>query len=124
MQNHCRGAMLLPHDCNSIIRMWQLFESNTILNHYILEWFILVKLCMVMVLGNVEDEHVFSSLSFVKSKLQNCPTTHLNLIFRCMLCLSTIYNHSLSTLLFVRPNCRWAQCLALLSSCISGFISY
>jgi hypothetical protein len=35
---------------------------------------------MVMVLGNVEDEHVFSSLSFVKSKLQNHFTTHLNLV--------------------------------------------
>jgi hypothetical protein len=33
-----------------------------------------------MVLGNVEDEYVFSNLSFVKSKLQNCLTKHLNLV--------------------------------------------
>jgi hypothetical protein len=72
--------MLPPHNCNLMTRMWQLFEFNTILNHCSLEWFFLVKLCMVMVLGSVEDEHVFSNLSFLKSKLQNHLTTHLNLI--------------------------------------------
>jgi len=61
--------MLLPHNYKPMTRIWQLFESNTIFNHCILEWFILVKLCMVMVLGSVEDEHVFYNLSFVKSKL-------------------------------------------------------
>jgi hypothetical protein len=35
---------------------------------------------MVMVLGNVEDKHIFSNLCFVKSKLWNHLTTHLNLI--------------------------------------------
>jgi len=38
---------------------------------------------MVMVLGNVEDERCFSTLSFVKSKLRNKLTTHLDLVV-CM----------------------------------------
>lgn len=49
MQKHCQGAMLPPHNYNSTTRMWQLFKSSTILNHHILEWIILVMLCMVMV---------------------------------------------------------------------------
>jgi hypothetical protein len=36
----------------------------------------------VMVLGNVEDEHCFSTLSFMKSKLWNQLTTHLDLVVK------------------------------------------
>jgi hypothetical protein len=35
---------------------------------------------MAMVLGSVEDERCFSTLSFVKSKLKNKLTTHLDLV--------------------------------------------
>jgi hypothetical protein len=33
-----------------------------------------------MVLGSMEDEHTFSNLSFVKSKLWNWLITHLDLV--------------------------------------------
>jgi hypothetical protein len=36
----------------------------------------------VMVLGNVEDERCFSTLSFMKSKLWNQLTTHLDLVVK------------------------------------------
>jgi hypothetical protein len=35
---------------------------------------------MVMVLGSVEDEHTFSNLAFIKTKLQNSFTMHLDLV--------------------------------------------
>jgi hypothetical protein len=38
---------------------------------------------MAMVLGSVEDEQCFSTLSFTKNKLNNQLTTHLDLIV-CM----------------------------------------
>jgi hypothetical protein len=44
----------------------------------------------VVVLGSVEDEHVFSNLSFVKSKLRNHLTIRLNLIV--WMCVQSFYN--------------------------------
>jgi len=35
-----------------------------------------------MVLGNVEDERTFSTLTFMKSKLKNRLTTHLDLVVK------------------------------------------
>jgi hypothetical protein len=43
----------------------------------------LVCLCMVMVLGSVEDEQTFSNLAFVKLKIWNQFISHLDLVV-CM----------------------------------------
>lgn len=40
----------------------------------------MTKFCIFLVLGGVEDEHTFSNLAFMKTKLQNQLTTHLDLI--------------------------------------------
>jgi hypothetical protein len=79
MQNHAQFSMLPPHDCNPITCLWERFGSSVILNHCLFEWFKLAKLCMVMVLGSVEDKCTFSNLVFIKTKLQNCLTMHLDL---------------------------------------------
>ncbi len=46
------------------------------------ESFRLVELVIVMVFGNVEDEKTLSTLIFMKSKLRNWLTTHLDLVVR------------------------------------------
>jgi hypothetical protein len=69
MQNHCQITMLLPLDCNPTARLWERLGPSGILNHRFLELFKFVELCMVMVLGNVKNEHTFSNLVFMKSKL-------------------------------------------------------
>jgi hypothetical protein len=51
--------------------------------HKLSEWLKLVELSMAMVLGSVEDEQCFSTLSFTKNKLNNQLTTHLDLVM-CM----------------------------------------
>jgi hypothetical protein len=80
MQNHAQSTMLPPHDCNPITCLWERLRSNVTLNHRLSKWFKIAKLCMVIVLGNLEDESTFSNLTFIKTKLQNCLTTHLDLI--------------------------------------------
>jgi hypothetical protein len=37
---------------------------------------------MAMVLGNVKDERCFSNLGFMKNKLKNILTTHLDLVVK------------------------------------------
>jgi hypothetical protein len=35
-----------------------------------------------MVLGSVKDERTFSTITFIKSKLRNQPTTHLDFVVK------------------------------------------
>jgi hypothetical protein len=52
------------------------------LQHQLLEYFALAELFVVIILGNVEDEHCFSTLFFLKSKLHNRLIKRLNLVAR------------------------------------------
>jgi hypothetical protein len=47
-----------------------------------IKWLKLMELSMAMVLGNVRDERCFSNLRFMKSKLKNKLTTHLDLVVK------------------------------------------
>jgi hypothetical protein len=40
----------------------------------------MTKFCIVLVLGDMEDELTFSNLAFMKIKFQNQFTTHLDLV--------------------------------------------
>jgi hypothetical protein len=46
------------------------------------EFFKLIELLIIMVLGSVEDERTFSTLTFMKLKLKNHLTTHLDLVVK------------------------------------------
>jgi len=74
--------MLPPHDCNPTTRLWERFASSAIVSQRLLEWFKLVQLCMVMIIGNVEDERTFSNMSFMKNKFHNHLIIHLDLVVK------------------------------------------
>jgi hypothetical protein len=54
--------------------------SNVVLAQKLLEFLKLVQIAIVMVVGSVEDEKTLSIVRFMKSKLGNCLTTHLDLV--------------------------------------------
>jgi hypothetical protein len=68
MQSNNESAMKPSHDCNPSTQMWRNFTSNVILKYRISKYFKLVELTIVVVLGSVEDEHAFSTITFMKSK--------------------------------------------------------
>jgi hypothetical protein len=51
--------MLPPHDYNPTTCLWERLGFNVILNHHVSERFRLTKLCMVIMLGNMENERTF-----------------------------------------------------------------
>jgi hypothetical protein len=67
--NHV-DALEPPLVCNLIIQLWSKLAFIGLLQYQLIEYFTLVKLTMVMILGNVKDECCFFTLSFMKSKLQ------------------------------------------------------
>lgn len=70
-------AMEPPFHVNSFIRLWWTLSIFWVLNNCFLEIFKSVEIDAIQVLGSVEDEHTFSTLSFMKSKLQNKLWEHL-----------------------------------------------
>jgi len=65
---------------NPLTKLWKTFSSSQIFVKKILEYIKLVELVIVQVIGSVEDERCFSTLTFMKTKLQNILTTHVELV--------------------------------------------
>lgn len=63
--------------CNATSSWWQPNNQN-VGNNWIQQKFDASPFSMVF--GSMEDEHIFFNLSFVKSKLWNWLTTHLDLM--------------------------------------------
>jgi len=57
-----------------------MMHAYQVLTHFFPEYIKLAKMAIVNVLGNVEDECCFSSLPFLKSKLQATLDPHLALV--------------------------------------------
>jgi hypothetical protein len=86
-------AMVPHHQCfyfwRFVARMVLQYRSNVIgdlifslLVLKLREYVKVVEIAMVQVLGLVQDEMTFNNLAFMKSKLGNIITTHLNLCVR------------------------------------------
>jgi hypothetical protein len=76
MLNNAKAAMELPPlgsppspMVNPLTKIWRLFDANSTLSKCFLEYFKLAEIAVVHVLGSVEDERTFSSLSFLKDKI-------------------------------------------------------
>jgi hypothetical protein len=71
MQFDCTIAIQTPLDCNPPTQMWKHLYINKVLKHMLSKYLKLVELMAMVVLGNVEDEHMFFTFAFAKNKLRN-----------------------------------------------------
>jgi transcriptional antiterminator len=67
---------------NLVIRMWLKIQFSPLLILKLSEYIKVVEIAMVQIFGLVEDERTFNNLAFMKNKLHNRLTTHLNLCVR------------------------------------------
>jgi hypothetical protein len=56
---------------NPLTKLWQEFDANSALSATFPEYIKLAHIAVVHLLGSVEDERAFSSLTFLKDKLRN-----------------------------------------------------
>ncbi len=82
MQSNSEVATKPSHDQNPTTRMWRRFASNVILKYRIYEYFKLIELAIVVILGSVENERTFSTITFMMSKLKNRLTINLDMAVR------------------------------------------
>jgi 2-C-methyl-D-erythritol 4-phosphate cytidylyltransferase len=55
----------------NLTKLWRIIDDSTMLQHGLSEYLKLAEVAIVLVLGSVEDEYTFSTLSFMKDKLRN-----------------------------------------------------
>jgi len=78
MSHNVEPIMVKSFDNNFVSRLWMKIISFPILICKLSEYKKLVEIAMVRVLGFVEDERTFSNLTFMKNRLRNRLTTHLD----------------------------------------------
>ena len=71
-----------PNEKSAITILWNTLSASQYLQENISEYFKLADLCQTMILGSVEDERMFSALSFFKSKLRNKLDKHVDICLR------------------------------------------
>ncbi|KAH9296664.1 hypothetical protein KI387_044244 [Taxus chinensis] len=91
-----------PSESGAIARLWRGIYQSSILQEDISEYLRLYELCQTMILGSVEDERVFSALSFIKSKLRNRLDKNLESCMRCY-----VSRYSIETFSFDRAIAHW-----------------
>ncbi len=67
-------------DYNPCTKISTTLSNNQLLSHGLFGWLKLIKLFVVMVMGNVEEDKCFSNLGLMKNNLKNILTTHLDLV--------------------------------------------
>ncbi len=75
--------MYQPMDLNAMFKLWKNFFSNVFLHVQLFEFLKATKLVVVQTMGFVEDERIFSTLTFIKTKLHIQLCEHLDLVV-CM----------------------------------------
>jgi hypothetical protein len=66
-----------PSNVNPLIQLWRTIEASQVLRIGMFEYLKVVEITIVQVLGSIEDECTFSTLTFVKPKLCNHLAKHL-----------------------------------------------
>lgn len=71
MKSHASKAMERPGDVNPVTTLWQKLGCNALLLNKLSEYMKLAQIAVTAILGFVEDERTFSTLSFLKNKVRN-----------------------------------------------------
>jgi hypothetical protein len=70
------------NDLNPFIRMWCKVSGSPFLKHKLSEFIKLAEITIILVLVFVKDECTFNIMAFMKTKLHNQLSTHLDLCTR------------------------------------------
>jgi hypothetical protein len=80
MKNNVKSILKEFHDMNLATKLWWYLTPSQILTLKILEYIKVIEIDVIHMIGNVEDEDCFSTLSFMKNKLCNWVIDHLDLV--------------------------------------------
>ena len=82
MLNNAQWAVEYNFKVNPFTRLWQKLNSNAFLASKLSEFVKIAEIATITIMDLVEDEHTFSTLNYMKSKVRNNLDEHLDLVVR------------------------------------------
>jgi hypothetical protein len=67
---------------NPLTLLWKKLAASNYTKQYLSEWFKVAEIAVITVIGSVEDERMFSTLGWLKSKVRNRLNAHLDCTLR------------------------------------------
>ena len=80
MKSNAPNAMETPYDINPVTQILHIIYAFRVFLHGFPKYLKLAKITLVHVIESVEDVLVFSSMSFLKTKLCNSLDPHLGVV--------------------------------------------
>jgi hypothetical protein len=77
MKENAARMMKKPFKINPVTWLWRSIDANSFLKHQLSKYITVAEIAIVMVLGSVQDVRMFSTVSFLKTKLRNWLTKNL-----------------------------------------------
>jgi hypothetical protein len=71
MKTQAHKPMVEPFDVNPMTKLWIVINKNGLLIQRLNEYLKLVEITIVLVFRSIQDECTFSTIVFIKDKLQN-----------------------------------------------------
>jgi hypothetical protein len=68
-------------DLNPLSKLWKKLSNNALLSTYANEFMKVIKLVVIQIMGFVEDERTYLTLTFMKRRFQNRLYGHLDFVF-------------------------------------------
>jgi hypothetical protein len=82
MKSNAEKMLGPPYNQNLVTKLWQKLGCNSLLFSKLSEFMWLAEIVITTVLDNVEDERTFSSLKFIKNRLQNRLEGNLDIVVK------------------------------------------
>ena len=82
MKSNLKPILQRSFTMNPMTKLWQILD-NSLFTHSSPKYLKLANMAMTIFLGLVKDERAFSTIGFVKGKLQNKLGNHLFCVYRC-----------------------------------------
>jgi hypothetical protein len=79
MLHNFEASLCEKNQFNPLTRLWCKISTFVVFNFNLSEDIKLVEIIVVQVIGLVENEWTFNTITFMKNKLHNCLSTHLDL---------------------------------------------
>lgn len=80
MKSNALATLEPPYDINLVTRIWCAIYVYRVFSHGFPKYLKLTELTLVRVIKSVKDECVFSSVSFLQTKLHNSLDPHLGVV--------------------------------------------
>ncbi|KAH7388133.1 hypothetical protein KP509_16G059500 [Ceratopteris richardii] len=102
-----------PSNLGAMTNLWKSLDISTFLKESMPEYFKVANFCLTMILGSIEDEHLWSRLNFIINAMRNRLNKKLDTCLRLI-----VSKSELETIPFKEAYAIWKRQCQQRSECV------